>query len=136
MSPHESRQSPLHRWWATGILLVAYGALFSAWRFLGPTGVASSAILGTVVLSGILLRAWRAGYFLTIVEAFLHAVVVLDLLLEGLLLPVQEGNGFWVCAGGFGAVLVAYRAWKRRHPCHCRLGLGGPRTTECALPPS
>ena len=98
----------LNRWYFSLLLGAAYLAVFHFWLLATPDGVKTSALLVGMGLSSGLVWAWQAGYFRNIWDAAFHATVIFDILLEGLVIPLHEHLGFYLCALAFALVLVPY----------------------------
>ena len=70
-----------------------------------------SGLVSVVILSMLLLAVRRRGYFLNGWDMMFHAVIIVDILIEGLF---QEHFGFYWCALGFATCIVGYRLLRRR----------------------
>ena len=99
------------RWYFGLVLLLAYLGAFNLWHVLNASWTVVSSIGITVLLVTLLAAAARRGYFFNRWEALLHGLVILDILLEGTLLPVHQSRGFYFCALGFAGVIAAYRLY-------------------------
>jgi len=102
------------RWWYTVVLLAVYLGTFHIWK---PFPHADAALLGIIVacaLAAGALEARRRGFFVNKYDGFFHGVVILDIVLEGVLVPVHIGNGHLWCALAFAMVISGYRieAWR------------------------
>ena len=118
MNPHSPLSDPpsrfasfLGRWSFSLLLGAAYLAVFNLWRFVERTGTIISALLLCALLIWRLVAATRRGYFVNRWDAFLHAVVVLDILLEAILIPAHQTVGFYWCALAFAVVIGGYRGF-------------------------
>ncbi len=96
-------------WQATGLLFIAYLALFHLWLRLPRIGVNTTGILGSAALLAMLIGYARRGYFANAWDFAFHLVVVGDLLFESLFVKLHEGYSFYGCALGFGLVVGGYR---------------------------
>ena len=106
---------PFLREWSFSLLLgIVYVAIFNLWPFLRPDGVFLAAIISSGLLCVCLGVAWVRKYFRSFWEALLHFVVILDIFLEGVLIPVHETRGFYWCAIAFGVLIIGYRSHLRR----------------------
>ncbi|MEW6304132.1 MAG: hypothetical protein AB1705_11710 [Verrucomicrobiota bacterium] len=99
----------LREWWYSVTLGAAYLAVFHVWMALNPPFILLSAMAVLLPLGWLFAVAWKQRYFLNRWDAVIHASVLLDILLEGALIPTHDNYGFYWCALGFAAVLVAYR---------------------------
>ena len=108
----------MKNWSFTLVLGLAYLALFHLWLVVSWPVAAGTASAASAVLGILGWRAWRQGWFANSWDALFHAVVVLDILLEGWLIKTHEGFGFYWCAGAFGAVLAAYRLFALKKAGH------------------
>src|SRR5215813_5628144 len=99
----------LRAWWFSLVLGLGYLSVFNLWPFLSPAGVLTSAIAVSVLLGVGLIIAWTKKYFGTSWEALLHGLVVLDIFLEGTLIPVHDSRSFYWCAFAFAVLIVGYR---------------------------
>ena len=102
------------RWWFSLVLLAGYLGIFHLWKVVERPWVVASGLVATALLSGLFARALRAGYFLNRWDAFWHATVILDVLLEATLIPAHGHLGFYLCAAAFIIVVGGYRAWVSR----------------------
>ena len=102
------------RWHFSLTLGVIYLAVFHLWMRVDRPAIIMSGLAATVLSSALFLRAERRKYFLNHWDRLFHAAVILDILLEGLLVPGHEHYGFYVCAIAFAIVLGGYRAWLLR----------------------
>src|SRR5262249_37538843 len=100
---------PVQEWSFSLLLGIVYVAVFNLWRFLQPERVIASALAVTVFLCVCFGIAFARKYFRGFWEGFLHFVVILDILLEGLLLASHESRGFYWCALAFAILIVGYR---------------------------
>jgi hypothetical protein len=103
-------------WSFSFILLAAYLGIFHLWLKLGHQGIVASGILASGVLGGLLLQAALRGYFANGLDLFTHAVVILDVLVEAILIPLHEGLSFYGCAAGFALVIGVHRSYHLRRP--------------------
>ena len=99
----------LRSWWYSLVLLVCYLAIFHLWMRLDRPGILAAAAIMTAVLAGLQYGAFRSGYFRNHWDNALHASVILDVALEGALIPVHDNRGFYLCALAFAVVIVGYR---------------------------
>ena len=114
MSPNTNNQRL--RWWYTLAMLGVYLAVFHIWM---PFARGHAALFGLVASFGLFagaLEARRRGYFVNNYDFGFHGIVVLDVVLEGLLVPVHAGYGFYWCALAFAVAIGGYRtsAWRKR----------------------
>lgn len=102
----------LHHWWLTATLFAAYLLVFHLW--IGqPAQVVLASCLGTTIVLAMLMRAGiKKKYFTDRIDGITHGTVVLDVLLEGTLIPTHDSHGFYFCAAAFAFVTIGYRAWK------------------------
>ncbi len=96
------------RWSFSIAVGVAYLAVFHGWRVLPREGIIASGIVATLLLATFM--AWNRKYFLNQWDALFHALVIVDILLEALLIPVHDHYGFYFCAVAFALVVGGYRA--------------------------
>ncbi len=113
MSPETNTQR--FRWWYSVTMLCVYIAAFHIWK---PFARGHAALFGLVVAFGLFtgaLEARRRGYFVNGYDFAFHGVVILDLILEGLLVPAHSGHGFYGCAAAFAVAIGGYRigAWRK-----------------------
>lgn len=106
----------LDRWHFSLLLGTAYLAVFHFWLLASPAGLKTSALLVGAGLSFGLVRAWKTGYFRGVWDAAFHATVIFDILLEGLVIPLHDHFGFYLCALAFALVLGPYRYWQLVRP--------------------
>ena len=98
-----------NRWNFTILLGLLYLSVFHFWLVApAPERAASTVGIG-VFLSLSLLRVWRDGYFGNAWDAIFHATVILDIVVEGLVIPLHENLGFYWCALAFAVVIGGYR---------------------------
>ena len=105
----------IREWFFSLILGIVYVGIFNLWGVLQPDGVFVSALVASLVLFGLFVVAWSRKYFLNFWEALLHFLVILDIFLEGVLIPSHESRSFYWCALAFAALIVGYRIYLRRH---------------------
>ena len=98
---------PRH-WLFTILLFVSYISIFNAWRFLSGEWILVTGLVASTILGGMLFAAGR-DYFINLWDRVFHAVVVLDILLEGFF---ENHFGFYWCAFGFAVLVVGYRLLK------------------------
>src|SRR5256885_15347918 len=99
----------IRKWWFSIAVLITYLAAFDFWRLADAQWVKPSSVLISFLLALILALAAKAKYFLNLVDLSTHALVILDILLEGILLRAHSSRGFYWCALGFALVLAPYR---------------------------
>lgn len=95
-------------------LLVAYIAAFELWLLLPRAGIVASGVMATVFLALVEHLFALRGYFWNRWDRLVHASVILDIALESSVIPLHEQRGFYLCAAGFAAVIIAYRLALRR----------------------
>ena len=110
----EGKEPARLRWWYTVALMAVYLGTFHIWK---PFPWAGAAFFGIIVACGLMagaLDAHRRGYFVNKYDGFFHGVVILDIVLEGMLVPMHVGHGFLWCALAFVVVIGGYRieAWR------------------------
>lgn len=111
--------TPKLRWGFSASMLFIYLAVFHVWI---PFPRFATALLGVITAFGLAIGTFewsRRNYFVNRFDHFGHLVVALDVLLEGLLVPVHSGYGFYWCAAGFAAVIGGYRlyAFRKKNSC-------------------
>ncbi len=122
----------IRHWSFSAVLLGVYVAIFHAWTYLGREAVILSGVSVSVLLAAGMTYAARAGYFANRWDAFAHAAVILDILIECLAIRIHEGHGYLLCAAAFAGVLGSYRRMLLRRngffaslqPAAVRTGLG------------
>jgi len=103
--------------WCFGLVLgFVYLAVFNLWQVLDREWIVLSSTAVSIGLFAVFMVALRQKYFLNRWDALLHASVILDILLEGTLIPEHQTNGFYLCAVCFAVVSGGYRIYleKRR----------------------
>lgn len=93
------------QWLFTIFLFVCYIAIFHVWRFLSGEWILVTGLVSSAVLGGTLLAVGRDS-FVNRWDRVFHAVVILDILLEGFF---ENHVGFYWCAFGFAVLIVGYR---------------------------
>lgn len=101
-------------WNYTLILLASYVAVFEAWRVLPRPAIVASGVVVVMILLAMERHFARRGAFFNRWDRFIHASVILDILLEALLIPWHEGRGYYLCAAAFAVVIASYRRLVRR----------------------
>lgn len=105
----------MKRWSYSLIFLVVYVLVFHVWNLTGRDGLSPASLAVTLVamigLTAVFVRAAKSYYFVNHWDCWLHASVILDVLLEGTLIKFHSGNGFYLCALGFAIVIGGYRAY-------------------------
>jgi hypothetical protein len=102
----------MKRWYFSLLLGAIYLLIFHWWRHLDRRAIVVTGLAATLLCVGLFIWADRRKYFLNHWDRLFHAAVVLDILLEGVLLPVHDQYGFYLCALAFAVVLGGYRAWR------------------------
>jgi hypothetical protein len=101
--------------WSFSLLLgIVYLGVFNLWRYLQPDSVFYSAIITSALLCVCLGVAWIRKYFRSVWDVLLHFLVILDIFLEGVLIPTHETRGFYWCALAFAVLIIGYRRHLRR----------------------
>ena len=108
------------------LLLAGYVALFELWLRLPRSGILATTAAAAAVLVLALRSRRRAGEFLDPLDFGVHLAIAADLVFEGFFVRFHEGRGHWLCAGAFGAVVLAYRLWRRRRIAGFLARLGAP----------
>ncbi|MCI0541162.1 MAG: hypothetical protein L0Z50_38660 [Verrucomicrobiales bacterium] len=106
----------MKRWHFSLILGVIYLAVFHLWMHVDRPVIIGSSLVATILSTALFLRAEHRKYFLNHWDRLFHAVVILDILLEGLLIRVHDHYGFYLCAIAFAIVVGGYRAWRLSKP--------------------
>jgi len=104
----------VRNWWFGLVLGFVYLAVFNLWQVLNREWIVLSSVAVSVGLFAVFTAALRLKYFLNRWDALLHASVILDILLEGTLLPEHQTRGFYLCAVGFAVVIGGYRLYLQR----------------------
>ncbi len=113
-----------NRWWYSVVMMAAYVALFVYWKFMPSRATfVVGAVLVACGLGVALAIARRRGYFAGRIDVVLHALVIVDIFLEGvafeLVLPFlnagsdapalaaryHDSSGFLLCSLLFALVL-------------------------------
>ena len=97
------------QWLFTIFLFAIYISVFHMWRFLNGQWILVTGLFAAAVLGGILVALGR-DYFVNLWDRLLHAVVILDILLESFF---EDHFGFYWCAVGFAVLIVGYRLLRR-----------------------
>ena len=96
--------------WSFSLLLaVVYLVVFAFWNIADPEWVVTSSTGATALLLAGFVAAAQRRYFFNRIDAFLHAVVIFDVLLEGLFTKFHSSQGFIWCALEFAVVVGGYR---------------------------
>ncbi len=106
----------IRNWYFGLVLSIVYLAVFNLWHVLTREWIVLSSVTVSFLLFGMFMAAIKQNYFLNRWDALLHASVILDILLEGTLIPEHQTRGFYLCAVGFAVVIGGYRIYlgKRR----------------------
>ena len=129
--------SRLRNWWFSAVLLTAYILSFSVWARLPGSWVNVCALLVVGGLTVALLQAGRRSYFLNSWDCVFHALVILDLLAEGLWVEHGADRSFYGCAIGFALVIGGYRWYiqtqRKSRPVGNRRGRGADKATPSLI---
>src|SRR4051812_29580915 len=101
----------MKRFWFTILLLAVYVAIFEAWTIISPRLTILSAIATSLVMTGLFAVAQRRRYFLNRWDAFGHASIIVDILLEGIFIRDHANRSFYLCAIAFVLVVGGFRWW-------------------------
>jgi hypothetical protein len=106
----------IRNWWFGLVLGFFYMAVFSLWQVVNRELIVLSSVAVSLGLFAVFIAAVRQKYVLNRWDALLQASVILDILLEGTLIPEHQSRGFYLCALGFAVVIGGYRIYleKRR----------------------
>jgi hypothetical protein len=104
----------LKNWWFSLVLAVVYLGMFILWTASARNIIVFTACASTLALLIALAWAAKRRYFFNFWDGLLHAIVILDLLLEGTLIRDHSSRGFYLCALAFAAVIAGYRLHLRR----------------------
>jgi hypothetical protein len=96
-------------WWFSIFLLLVYVGIFNLWLVADRQWIILSGLLATVFAGGTLIRAARQKYFVNRWDKLFHALVILDILLEAILIRAHDNHGFYFCALGFAVAIGGYR---------------------------
>jgi hypothetical protein len=99
---------PRH-WLFTIFLFITYVAIFDLWQSLSGQWILVTGLVASAILSGTLLSI-GGDYFINLWDRVFHAMVILDILLEGFF---ENHFGFYRCAFGFAVLIVGYRLLRR-----------------------
>lgn len=99
-----------HGW--TLALGIIYLATFHLWMHLDRPAIIASTLVVTVLSATLLVVANKRSYFVNAWDKLFHASVAADIFAEGLLIPVHDDYGFYLCALGFCVVIIGYR-WRQ-----------------------
>ena len=118
----------IRNWWFGLVLGFVYLAVFNLWHFIDRQWIVTSSVGVSLALVAVFAVAIRQKYFLNWWDALLHASVILDILLEGTLIPEHQTRGFYLCAVGFVVVIGGYGIYlgKRRAAQVGGTGLASP----------
>jgi hypothetical protein len=103
----------MKNWWFSIVLMLGYLGVFHVWVWTSDRAVVVLSAIGVCAMLTALGCGYRS-YFVNRWDRAGHAVVVLDIALEGLLIPEHSHYGFYLCAAAFAAVVGGYRAWRLR----------------------
>ena len=125
------------RWWFSIVVMAAYVALFVSWKLVPSRETfVVGAVVMTCGLTAAMVAAFRKGYFTSRVDIVLHALVIVDVFLEGIAFEVallflpdktdlprlvdryHNSNSFLMCALLFALLLGVghYIGLRRRKP--------------------
>lgn len=115
MTTADGMKKWLRQWWFSLLLIPVYVGMFHLWMVVHhrPFFIASGTLCA-LVLVALLVVAKCQGYFVTRTDLIAHALVVLDIWLEAVLITLHNHHGFYACAAAFILVLGAYRVYARR----------------------
>ncbi len=99
----------LAKWSFTLVLMLLYVLMFHLWLHVNRHWTILSAGIVTVVLNAGFAWAAKRRYFVNRWDLAFHALVILDILIEGLFIEVHDHYGFYFCALGFAILLAGYR---------------------------
>ncbi len=101
----------MKRWSYSLIFLGLYLAVFHLWIGSSRPVIILSALVTTALLLAAFVRAAKRYYFVNHWDCWMHAVVILDVLTEGVLVSSHEGYSFYLCALAFAIVIGGYRGY-------------------------
>ncbi|MFT5130736.1 MAG: hypothetical protein ACI8W8_004367 [Rhodothermales bacterium] len=113
------------RWGFSLDLFIAYLAIFHCWMILQPADrgaweLSPSVAITCAIWCVAMIAYWRAarrkGYFGHRNDSILHAIVILDIFLEGILPIAHDHFGFYLCAVAFALVIGPAHAHALRTP--------------------
>ena len=95
-------------WHYSILLTIIYTCIFHFWTFCSSHK--TIILAGTVTVIGLSIWLWKnKDYFTTPVDLIIHALVILDIFLEAILIFPHSGLGFYWCTIAFIAVIWPYR---------------------------
>lgn len=103
----------MKKWWFSVVLGIAYVAVFHAWMFCETKFQVQSIAIG---LSSVLfvISILYKKYFYNVWDYFVHASIILDIVLEGTLIYPHDNYYFYGCFIAFAFVLVSLRLYYDR----------------------
>jgi hypothetical protein len=105
----------MRRWWFSLAMIPLYSGIFHVWMW--SPSYTQHVVTGSawcVVLAGMIAWLWRRGYFAGWFDLLAHALVVLDVGLEAVLVREHTSLSFYGCTLGFVIVVGAYRCYALR----------------------
>ena len=108
----DAPQTCWNRWWYSGLMLPVYLGIFHAWMLFPDRGIVVFLTLITVALLSVMLNVARQQrYFVGKTDLYAHAMVVLNIFIEGIIVPLHEGYSFYGCALAFVLVIGPYHLY-------------------------
>lgn len=123
----------LRHWYLTLLLPPIYLGVFLIWKLYPSRACFTYGTVISLTLMGAAMAvAWRRRYFVNRLDLVLHAIVLLDVLAEGLFYEVSRGflgaspeverlvqilhdnHNFWGCGLAFTVIPGGYRAYSMR----------------------
>ena len=101
----------IKRWSFSLVVGLVYLGVFHLWMVSSRRWIVISGLVATLWLSVLFARAAKGNYFLNRWDQVFHALVILDIFLEAVLIPAHIHVGFYLCAAGFAVVLGGYRSY-------------------------
>ena len=104
----------MKKWWFSIVLGIVYIAVFHAWMFCETKFQVQS--IGVALFCVLLITSIYIykQYFVNMWDYFVHASIIVDILLEGVLIYPHDNYYFYGCFAAFAVVLVGLRWYYQR----------------------
>ncbi|WP_372364733.1 hypothetical protein [Candidatus Uabimicrobium sp. HlEnr_7] len=100
----------MKKWWFSIVLGVLYILVFHAWMFCETKFQVQSIAIGLFSVLTITSIYYRK-YFVNGWDYFVHASIIIDILLEGVLIYPHDNYYFYGCFAAFAVVLIGHRSY-------------------------